>query len=195
MDECKRLEELWEGKFGDDYSARWKVVADRSLFWKNIMKFKPKRILEVGCNVGNNLFHIKNYDFTAQLYGVDVNDVALKTAYPVATYLKAQARDLPFKDGYFDLVFTVGVLIHQPECTLPRVMAEVYRTSRKYILFAEYGGEGTIMIPYRNTEFTLFRRNYTKIWSEMYPEMRLVESGTASKEDGFDDLKWGLFEK
>ena len=194
MSEATRLEKLWEGQFGDEYSERWKVVADRTEFWRNISKFHPRRVLEVGCNVGNNLFYLKNVS-NAKLFGVDINDLSLKMAYPIASYLKAEAKDLPFKDGYFDLVFTVGVLIHQPDSTLPRVMSEIYRCSSKYILFAEYLGDPTTTTTYRGNGAAVFRREYDKIWEAMYPELKLVERGTAGHDQGFDELGWVLYEK
>jgi SAM-dependent methyltransferase len=43
-------------------------------------------------------------------------------------YARRPARELPFRDAWFDLVFTVGLLIHIPEESLPLVMSEVVRT-------------------------------------------------------------------
>jgi pseudaminic acid biosynthesis-associated methylase len=194
MQESDRLENLWAGEFGDSYTERCKEVADRTEFWKNILKFHPRSILELGCNVGANLFFISQIS-RADLYGIDVNRAALKIAYPVANYLRATAKNVPFKDCFFDLVFTCGVLIHQPEETLPRVLGEMYRLSRKYVLFAEYGDEETHAIPYRGNEKALFRRNYEQIWQQMYPETVLIEKGRAGKDQGFDDVSWCLWEK
>ena len=38
--------------------------------------------------------------------------------------IQGVARDLPFRDDFFDLTFTCGVLIHQPKESLREVMAE-----------------------------------------------------------------------
>jgi len=43
------------------------------------------------------------------------------------------ADDIPFKDGYFDMVFTSGVLIHISPGNINRVLDEIYRCSREYI--------------------------------------------------------------
>jgi len=194
MADATKLEKLWEGPFGDAYTERCKEIADRTEFWKNILKFHPRYILEIGCNIGANLFFI-NQISKAVLFGIDVNVNALKMAYPVANYLRAPAKNIPYKDGYFDLVFTSGVLIHQPDETLPRVMGEMYRLSSKYILFAEYGDGSTVNVPYRGQEGALFRRNYEQIWHSMYPETTLIEKGYAGKDLGFDNVTWCLWEK
>src|SRR5438046_10586538 len=63
--------------------------------------------------------------------------------------LFAPAREVPFRDRWFDLVFTAGVLIHQPQVSLPLVMNEVVRCSRRWVLAMEYHADGIVEVPYR----------------------------------------------
>jgi hypothetical protein len=49
---------------------------------------------------------------------------------------------LPFSDAAVDLVLASEVIEHIPVVTLPKVFAEIYRVSRRYIL---------ITVPYRET--------------------------------------------
>ena len=104
-------------------------------------------------------------------------------------------RELPFRDRWFDLVFTMGVLIHQPESTLPLVMAEIVRCSRRYVLCGEYFAEQTIEVPYRNQSGALFKRNYGRIYQELFPELRLIQRGFLGRDEGWDDVTHWMFEK
>jgi ubiquinone/menaquinone biosynthesis C-methylase UbiE len=59
----------------------------------------------------------------SRIWGVDVNATAVERARhnaPGTNVIRSPARDLPFRDGFVDLVYTVGVLIHQPDETLPQ---------------------------------------------------------------------------
>jgi hypothetical protein len=109
--------------------------------------------------------------------------------------LWSPARELPFRDRLFDLVFTIGVLIHQPETTLPIVMAEIVRCSRRYVLCGEYYAEQTIEVPYRGATKALFKRDYGRIYRELFPELRLLKQGFLSRNEGWDDVTYWVFEK
>ena len=140
--EATRLERLWSGDFGDDYVDRNKDFAVRQGFWQELLATNPcRRVLEVGCNIGGNLQWIAQTLPPQDVYGVDVNLKALRQlrqTVPDVNAVWSAGRELPFRDGWFDLVFTFGVLIHQPDDTLPLLMAEIVRTSRRYVLCGEY---------------------------------------------------------
>lgn len=195
--EAARLEELWAGDFGDQYVDRNLAVGQaRSEFWVSILDEHPcARVLEVGCNVGANLQHLAGYD----AWGVDVNRKSLELIHqrlPQVSAGWAVARDLPFRDGWFDLTFTVAVLIHQAEDALPLAMSELVRCSRRWVLAVEYVAEETTVVDYRGAQAAFFKRDYRKRWASLFPELRLVQSGDLSKAQGFDDgLGYWLFEK
>lgn len=198
--EAKRLENLWSGEFGDQYVDRNLGAYDaRAPFWKTmVQKTSPNRVLEVGCNVGGNLRWIAPELDPGHAYGVDINLKALTMIYefvPSVNALLESARDLPFRDGWFDLVFSMGVLIHQPEESLPDVIREMGRVSSKYILSGEYYSAETTEVPYRGHEGALFRRDYGAAFSEYVPGLTQVDTGDLTADDGFDDITWWLFEK
>jgi spore coat polysaccharide biosynthesis protein SpsF len=89
----------------------------------------------------------------------------------------------------------MGVLIHQPESTLPLVMSEVVRCSNRYVLCGEYFSEQTIEVPYRGQCGALFKRDYGRIYQELFPNLSLVEKGFLSREEGWDDVTFWLFKK
>ena len=196
--EATRLEELWAGAFGDEYLARnFAAGAAREAFWDALIReFPAPRVLEIGCNSGANLQWIVPRCEVA--LGVDVSSQALdalRQAVPRAIGVLAEARSLPFPDDTFDLVFTSGVLIHQPESSVARVIAELVRVSRRYVLSMEYAAADTEEIPYRGERGALFKRNYESLYGQLFPELRLARIGFLSHTDGWDEVTWWLFEK
>jgi pseudaminic acid biosynthesis-associated methylase len=200
LSEVSRLEGLWGGEFGDAYVDRNSNAGEhRSLFWNTIIDRYPiRRVLEVGCNLGGNLQWIASKLTPRDVYGIDINVKALGVLHqqmPEVNAIWGPARELPFRDRLFDLVFTMGVLIHQPESTLPLVMAEIVRCSRRYVLCGEYFSDETTEVSYRDQPGALFKRDYGHLYQELFPELRLVEKGFLSKEEGWDDVTYWLFEK
>jgi spore coat polysaccharide biosynthesis protein SpsF len=198
--EAERLEQLWGGDFGDAYVDRNAAVGNvRGPFWSRILGEHPiETVLEVGCNLGGNLSWIAQTLPPNQVYGVDINRKALeqlRTTHPGVNAVWSVGRDLPFRDRWFDLTFTMGVLIHQPESTLPLVMSEVVRCSRRYVLCGEYFAEETTEVPYRGHSGALFKRNYGRLYQELFPELKLVNQGFLGRDEGWDDVTWWLFEK
>ena len=198
--EAKRLEALWAGKFGQDYVERNKAAANgRDAFWKPFLLRHPvSDVLEVGCNIGGNLRWIAEVIPPASVYGIDVNAeavAALSASIPGIQVQRAVARQLPYPDSRFNLVFTAGVLIHQPEEALPQVMSEIVRCSRRYVLALEYFSPETQEVHYRGQEGALFKRDYGKLYRALDPKLEEVETGRLGKADGWDDVTYWLFKK
>lgn len=198
--EGERLEDLWAGEFGKAYVERNANAGEgRASFWSELLTSYPVRsVLEVGCNLGGNLRHIAEHVDPRNVHGVDVSQEALERLRSASIGVNstwATARELPFRDRWFDLVFTVGVLIHQPEETLGRVMDEMFRCSRRYLLCAEYHADGIVEVPYRGVGGALFRRNYRELYSSRFPELFLTSEGHLGANSGFDDVTWHLFER
>lgn len=196
--EASRLEALWSGEFGDDYVDRnLGAYSQRAGFWQGLMeRYRPTSVLEVGCNVGGNLEWLVPHVPAGRIYGVDINAKAIETIrhrVPSVNAVWSPGRELPFRDRLFDLVFTMGVLIHQPDVTLPLVMSEMVRCSNRFVLCGEYFAADAEEIPYRGVEGALFKRDYGGRFAEMFPELELVDTGFLSRDDGWDDVTWWLF--
>jgi pseudaminic acid biosynthesis-associated methylase len=198
--ESARLEELWSGEFGDAYAARnadaWQ---QRGPFWRELLgKIEVTRALEVGCNVGANLHWLSEILPPAGVFGVDVNEEALARArslLPKTNIVLASARELPFRDRWFDLVFTAGVLIHLPPTTLPLAMSEIVRCSARYVLCSEYFAVEPTEVQYRGETGALFKRDFGGYYQELFPDLRLIEQGHLGHDEGWDDVTWWLFER
>jgi pseudaminic acid biosynthesis-associated methylase len=198
--EAERLEQLWSGEFGDAYVDRNRTAGEpRALFWKTILvEFPVQCVLEIGCNVGANLRWIASMISPHNIYGIDINLKSLEELQhvcPGVNGLWSPARELPFRDSWFDLVFTMGVLIHQPESTLPLVMSEIVRCSSRYILCGEYYAEKTTEVTYRGQAGALFKRDYGHLYQELFPDLELRKQGFLSRADGWDDVTYWMFEK
>jgi pseudaminic acid biosynthesis-associated methylase len=201
MGEPSRLERLWAGGFGDRYVDR-NADAGRTRrdFWvSQLTRLRSSSALEVGCNVGANLRWVAEVLGPERTAGVDVNRKALKRLrerLPGVDAREASGRRLPFADASFDLVFTVGVLIHQSRDELPSVMDEIVRCSRRHVLCGEYFAEDEVEVPYRGVRGALFKRDYGALYLERHSELRLVEQGFLTTTDGdWDDVTYWVLEK
>ena len=197
--QARRLEDLWQGNFGDSYMRRNLHTSEhRGPFWNEIFRtFHVTSILEIGCNLGANLQWITSLIPPRNVFGIDINKNALSELHrnqPKINVVWCPARDLPFTDQRFDLVFTMGVLIHQPEESLPLVMSEIVRCAKRYILCAEYYSKNTKEVVYHGLSGALFKRNYVTIYKNLFPELTLVKQGFLSKKYGWDDVTYWVFE-
>ena len=187
---------LWASSFGDDYTVRnERDYTPRKSFWKHILnKTMPARILEIGCNTGMNLGIIADISWTTECWGVDVNQKSINTAHvrhKEANIVRASGLELPFRDQYFDLVFTAGVLIHQRPEEVDVLMQEVIRVSSQYVLAVEYSAEVFEEVPYHGKTEALFRGPFGDIYSGRYG-LKMLEYGKLDKREGFDDCDYWL---
>lgn len=196
--EAARLEAVWGGEFGREYVARnTEAGAAREPFWREVLeRVEAASVLEVGCNIGANLQWLAGTDRAT--IGVDINEHALRilpervsNASPVLSI----ARSLPVRDDAVDLVFTIGVLIHQPDESLVDVMQEMVRATSRYVLCGEYFGDVQTEVPYRGQSGALFRRDYGALFRQHCPSLRLLGQGFLGRDLGWDDVTWWLFEK
>ena len=138
---------------------------------------KDARMLEVGANVGVQLAHLAAMGFT-NLYGIELNpDVAARARknVPGANIITGDALDIPFKDGYFDFVFTADVLIHIAPGNIHQALSEICRVTNTYIWGFEYFEKKYTEIPYRGHRNVLWKANFPALYKEVCPELRLVK--------------------
>ena len=198
--EVKRLESLWSGEFGDQYVHRNAAAEKgREAFWRQLLgSTRPESVLEVGCNLGGNLRWVADAVPEREVFGIDINECALeelRSRLPRVNALWGSARDLPFRDRRFDLVFTMGVLIHQSPAVLPLVMAEIVRCSRRYVLCGEYHADELTEVPYRGHRGALWKRDFGGYYQELFPELVLRDQGFLPRGEGsWDDVTYWLFE-
>lgn len=177
-------QEFWSGDFGKQYTDRntfsrkdWTQTYQR--LWgvsreemnnEFISKLpRDSRILEVGCNIGLQLRALQDMGFT-QLYGIELQAYAVEKSREICSginIIQGSGFDIPFKDKYFDIVCTNGVLIHISPKDLPTIMSEMARVCSKYIWGFEYYADDMEEIDYRGNQNRLWRGNYAELFNKL----------------------------
>ncbi|MCE3278359.1 MAG: hypothetical protein K0S44_550 [Bacteroidetes bacterium] len=184
--------DFWKGEFGKEYTDRctfsdeewdkfysktWgktKIEMNKG-FIGNLSK--DIKILEVGCNTGMQLNGLQRMGFE-NIYGVELQPYAAEEAKKRTKNINivcGSGFDLPFKDSYFDVVCTNGVLIHISPNDLPKIMQEMYRCSKKYIWGFEYFSENVTEINYRGHSNYLWKADYAALFIKQFPDLKLVK--------------------
>ena len=184
--------QTWEGEFGKEYTDRNTLVPEQldKLYKSNYgvtgtelnQAFlgdleRSVKILEVGSNVGNQLLSLQKMGFE-NLYGIEVNSYAVERAKAHTrdiNIIRADVFDIPFKDAYFDLVFTSGVLIHISPQDIERALREIYRCSKQYIWGFEYYADTHTEIPYRGRNNLLWKANFAGLYLRFFDDLELVK--------------------
>ncbi|WP_375417477.1 pseudaminic acid biosynthesis-associated methylase [uncultured Hymenobacter sp.] len=209
-------ENFWTGDFGRDYTDRNSRELDewnafyRATWGQTRLEMnqdfvgelpRDARLLEVGCNTGMQLRGLQEAGFT-DLYGVELQPYAVEKAKQYTQHInivQGSGFDLPFKDNFFEVVVTNGVLIHIAPADLPRIMAEMVRCSRRYIWGFEYFAPELTAVPYRGNEGFLWKADYAQLFLAQFPgQLRLVKqelfSYVTDAERGNQDVMY-LLEK
>jgi spore coat polysaccharide biosynthesis protein SpsF len=189
----------WKGAFGTAYTDRNRMDYRLRVpgFRRMVGELALRRVLEVGCNSGHNLRALGEVlGPEAEIVGVEPNDYARQVAAAEGTrVVEGSVFQLPFEDGYFDLVFTAGVLIHLATEDLPAALKELYRCSRRYLLAVEYFAEQETMITYRGWDNLLWKRDFLGHYRRQFPDLTLVDTGTLNEPQVWDDCTWWLLDK
>jgi len=182
----------WSGQIGKEYTDRNALnMEDWELLYKNrygltrtelnsrFLGDLPRdiRILEVGCNVGNQLRVLQGMGFK-NLYGVELQWYAVEQAKQRTQnidIIQGSAFDIPFRDGYFDLVYTSGVLIHFTDRDIGLVFDEICRCTKKYVWALEYFAPTWTEIPWRGNRNLMWKADYSKLFRERCPILQLVK--------------------
>ena len=105
--------------------------------WDRFGASSPKRILDMGCTVGQSTVAIAGYFPDAEVHGIDVGAALLRYARARAASLgraihfsQQSAEQTNFPDESFDLVVSSAVLHETSFQALPRIMRECHRLLR-----------------------------------------------------------------
>ena len=141
-----------------------------------IDRLAPRKVLEVGCGNGINLFSLAGHFPDVAFTGIDLTPAGIEAAKKVQAgatlppqlaqyiplevadpkafkriaFMQGSAAELPFADGEFDLVYTV-LAVEQMERIRDSALAEITRVSRGHVLMLE---------PFRDTNAKGMRRLY-----------------------------------
>ena len=182
---------LWQSTFGQHYTERNDVERPARIdVWRRILAgVQVERALEVGCNVGWNLRYLRAAGVPS-VWGVEPQEYAIaraRQADPSLTIVPGTAFALPFRDRWFDLAFTSGVLIHISPTDLPRALDELYRVTDRYLAVIEYDHPAEVEISYRGHAGALWKRDHGAVIAARFPALRKRASGFLDASVGYDD--------
>lgn len=182
----------WEGEFGRRYTDRNPATfeemndlyRDRFGFGRAELNKeflghldRSLEILEVGSNRGIQLVGLQSLGFS-RLTGLELQAYAIEKAKNLTRgidFKQGNVLHLPFADGFFDLVFTSGVLIHISPNDVGRALDEIHRCTRRFIWGYEYFADECVAIAYRGREDLLWKGDYAKLYLERFDDLTLVK--------------------
>jgi ubiquinone/menaquinone biosynthesis C-methylase UbiE len=141
-----------------------------------IDRLAPRKVLEVGCGNGINLFSLAGHFPDVEFTGIDLTPAGIEAAKKVLSadrlterlteyipldmadpqafkrihFQQGSAAELPFADGEFDLVYTV-LAVEQMERIRDAALSEIARVTRGHVLMLE---------PFRDANLKGVRRLY-----------------------------------
>lgn len=209
MDEqAKRLTEqeiFWKGSFGDDYCDRnqtEKQQASATAFFVRALARagRPHSAIELGANIGLNLFSLRTLFPDISLAALEINEKAAAAARLRVPQADISCRSLLdfHPNRTWDLALSRGVLIHINPDMLPRAYSVLYECSARYVLVAEYYNPKPVEVEYRGHGGRLFKRDFAGEMMDAYPDLELLDYGFVYRRDPLfpqDDITWFLMSK
>ena len=142
------LETYWAGA---DDPASYAVAKRRSEWLAGLAPFRDARsVIELGCNVGRNLFVLTARHPGLVATGVDIDPEAIAFARKRvgAELLVGDLYDVNavLGDRGADVIFTMGVLIHLHPDAIPPVLAAMARRVRSAVVLVEQVSDGDTVV-------------------------------------------------
>ena len=147
-----RLSQFYDEKFkkgymGEDGYRQWSHSSPQLTRILETIRHVPansSQILDYGCGQGAWIGVLSARWPQAQIYGIDVSEVAIKKAqlnFQQYTFTVFNGREAPFPDEFFDLVYAYHILEHVPQ--IEQTIGDICRLSKK-------GGYACIIFPCGN---------------------------------------------
>ncbi|MFQ5505966.1 MAG: pseudaminic acid biosynthesis-associated methylase, partial [Planctomycetota bacterium] len=199
MDYKTEQEKFWAGEFGDEYLERntgeAAVASNAALFSRILARTGSLgSILELGANIGLNLRALRRLLPEAELAAIEINREAARRLEEIGGVRVFATSVFDFQpDATWDLVFSKGVLIHIHPDELAPVYELMHRTSRRYILVAEYYNPSPVEVTYRGHAGRLFKRDFAGELLDRFEGLSLVDYGFVYHRDPAapqDDITW-----
>ncbi len=195
---------FWSEQYAEDYI---KKNAEFDAFlgvqaWEKMLASTSgiTSLLECGCNIGRNIDSLDRLLPSASKSIIEISKPAfdfVSNRHALAQKFNGSILESSL-EGSFDLVYTMGVLIHINPDELLANLQKAYDYSSKYLLFGEYFNRMPIMLDYQGQKNRLFKRDFGKLVIENF-SLKLLDYGFLwghiYDSAGFDDLTWWIFEK
>jgi pseudaminic acid biosynthesis-associated methylase len=195
---------FWSEQYAEDYikkNAEFDAILGVQAWEKMLASTSGiTSLLECGCNIGRNIDSLDRLLPSASKSIIEISKPAfdfVSNRHALAQKFNGSILESSL-EGSFDLVYTMGVLIHINPDELLANLQKVYNYSNKYLLFGEYFNRTPIMLDYQGQKNRLFKRDFGKLVIENFP-VKLLDYGFLwghiYDAAGFDDVTWWMFEK
>lgn len=198
-------ETFWADTYAEEY-IRQNSSFDQALgveAWRKMLgRAGPiDSVLECGCNIGRNIRCLTEVLPDARKSVIEISEPAYRFVtgeFALDQAFNGPIVDAPFDPRSFELVFTMGVLIHIHPDNLLANMRTMFDLSGRYVLMGEYFSRTPTSIDYQGEQDKLFKRDFGKLFLENF-DVELVDYGFLWGQiydpAGFDDITWWLFER
>lgn len=194
--------EYWKERPADDHEVDWAYSKDnwvdgymqsmshphRDLVIKALALVKGwHSLLEVGCNVGPNLWKIHDAFKNRELYGIDPSPAAVKYAEAARLMLGGplikRGEIATLSDRQFDVILADAVLMYIPGEEIREVMTKLSQKARKAFIIVDRFAESIEGEPSGHVT----ARNYTALLKE---NGFVVEAKKMAPEDWPGSVGW-----
>jgi SAM-dependent methyltransferase len=115
--------------------ANTQVAAPHDTVLATIEQLRPASILEIGAGSGRDLEELIERGYNVRYSDFSATAVQkFRSRHPSVQSDEADARTLPYEDGEFDLVYSLGLLEHFDAENRARIIREKFRVSRRFVL-------------------------------------------------------------
>jgi ubiquinone/menaquinone biosynthesis C-methylase UbiE len=133
-----------QGYGGYIYDGRWKPVAKRLRDYYHLDA--SSSLADVGCAKGFLLADLIDLLPGLQIAGLDISEYAYRNSLETVRprIVIGNARDLPWRDGSFDVVLAINTLHNLEMAECRNALSEIQRVARRgaYVVVDAYRNEG-----------------------------------------------------
>jgi len=126
------------------------------------VSLRCQSVLEVGCSAANDLAL-----FPFPVCGIDSSEYAISKArenIPESEFKVAPATSIPYDDSAFDFVFARNLLNYVEDDDVQKIMQEMFRVSKKYVVNIEMFSEDEGIL--REEQVRVTGRNVRERWMD-----------------------------
>lgn len=136
----------WKQRGGETYFQEQEAVKDRTersrFIAEEIARLSPASLLEIGCGYGKQLENISKLMGGMTFAGADFSRPQLLKGFEYfpsmrGRVVEADAEFLPFKERSFDVVMSSAVILHNEYKKAQRILWNMIRISRRYLVHNE----------------------------------------------------------
>ena len=139
----KKLKNILDNEFDPAFEKRAKFI------FQIVERYRPKKILDVGCGRGFYLKALSFYSFPEEIHGVDINYYYLNISRKICDDQRVKIKQasiysLPYPSSYFDFIIASEIIEHLKDDK--KALLELKRVLKP-------GGILVITVPNKNFPF------------------------------------------